>query len=136
MPSIEDVPKFQEKWISWWGSCQPKWRSIKTWPFPRDEGKEKDWTRLNVTGAHGLFGIVMSTSWWAASKDLDSHRASFDAAVTDLHWVIQNLIHFNSQVRATQSEAIPVLGNRFPGHTSRESGKRQVRPSYKASYPT
>lgn len=132
IPIITDVPKFQGKWIDWWSSCQPKWRPVEAWLFPLDEGKDKDWERLNVTGPHGLFTIVMSTSWWAASASLDSQRASFDAAVADLHWVIKNLICINSQSRVTQSEAVPAPKNKFPGHSERESGKRQIKPSFKA----
>ena len=134
MPSIDDVSQFQEKWVAWWSNSQPKWRSIEVWPFPHDEGKDKDWARLNITGPHGLFAFVISASWWAASTNLDSHRTSLNAAVADLHWVIENLIHFNSQSQVTQSEATPVLGSKFPSHDSRGSGKRQIKPSLKASY--
>jgi hypothetical protein len=132
-PSITDARKFQTKWIAWWGNCQPKWRAVETWPFPRDEAEDEDWTRLNITGSHGLFAVVMSTSLWAASANLDPHRAPFDAAVADLHWVIENLIRFNSRSQVTQSEADPAPG-KFPGHRQRESGKRKVKPSFKASH--
>ena len=133
MPSIADVPQFQEKWIAWWSDCQPKWRSIEAWPFPCDEGEDKDWARLNVTGVHGLFAFMMSLSWLAISASLDSHCTSLDVAVADLHWVIKKLIHFNSQSQVAQPKPIPALGSKFPSHAERGTGKRQVKPSQKAS---
>jgi len=86
---------------------------------------------LNVTGPHGLFAIVVSTSWWAASVDADS-RGEFDAAVEDLHWVIQNLIHVNSQV--TGSKPAATAATNYPGHGEREPGKRKIKPTSKVTH--
>ena len=134
MPSIDNVSQFQADWKTWWCKCQPEWRRVEGWPLSRDEAKDKDWTRINCTGPHGLFAFVISASWWASSANLDSHHASLDAAIADLHWVIENLLHFNSRSQVTQSEAVPAHGTTFPGHANRESGKRKVKPSYKATY--
>lgn len=125
IPSITDVQQFQEKWITWWGSCQPKWRAVETWPFSRDGAEDKDWARLNVTGPHGLFAIVMSTSWWAASTNQGSHSPVFDAAVTDLRWVIEQLTE--NRLGTGMGQA-----NKFPGHGNRAPGKRQIKPSSKS----
>jgi hypothetical protein len=133
VPSITDAQKFHEKWITWWGGCQPKWRSVEAWPFSRDDAKGKDWDRLNITGPHGLFAVVMSTSWWAASANLVSHRAAFDAAVTDLHWVIENLVDWNSPSQVTELQPNTGPATHFPGHGERGPGKRKIIPSLKAS---
>jgi hypothetical protein len=134
MPSITDVEQFHEKWITWWGSCQPKWRSTKTWPYLRDNAKGEDWTRLNVTGPSGLFAVVMSTSWWATSTDSDPRRGAFNAAVEDLHWVIENLIHFNSPALVVGSGQIDTATtDHFPGHGKRDPGKRRIKPTPKVS---
>jgi hypothetical protein len=131
VPSITNVEQFQAKWIFWWKSCQPNGRSTATWPLSRDDAEALDWTRLNVTGPHGLFPVVMSTSWWA-SADPGPHRAVFDAAVTDLSWVIENLISFSSRSPESQLAAkLPT--NKFPGHGERAPGKRKVKPSSKVS---
>lgn len=136
-PSITNVEGFVEKWITWWGSCQPKWRSTGTWPYPRDDAKDKDWARLNVTGMNGLFAIVMSTSWWAASVELDSHRAAFDSAVEDLHWVIENLNYFNSQALVAKTGPVDATaGDHFPGHGERDPGKRKIKPTPKVTNRT
>ena len=132
VPVITEVPEFHDKWVSWWGSCQPKWRSVDSWPFPHNDAKDRDWDRLNVTGPHGLFAVVMSTSWWAASGALDRHRKGFDAAVADLRWVIEHLLHFNSQLQATRPEPKAAPVNHFPGHGERDAGKRKIKPSSKA----
>ena len=129
MPSITDVEEFQEKWIVWWGSCQPKWRSTGTWPYTRDDGEGKDWTRLNITGPFGLFAFVMSTSFWAASMSSDLDRGVFDAAVEDLHWVINHLIYFNSQLQVAEPEPTPPAD--LPDANNRGPGKRKVRPTLK-----
>ena len=132
IPSITDVQEFHEKWITWWGNCQPKWRLTQAWPFSCENAKGKDWARLNVTGPHGLFAVVMSTSWWAVSTDLDPRcRAVFDAAITDLLWVIGNLTRFNSGSQATGPEPKTVAAAHFPGHGERGPGKRKIKPSSK-----
>ena len=135
VPSITDVEQFRDQWITWWGSCQPKWRSVKPWPFPRDNAEGKDWARLNVTGPHGLFAVVMSASWWAASVDSNPHLAALDAAIADLHWVIGNLIYFSSQLKAIGPELKATPASHFPGHGERDTGKRKIKPSSKACYP-
>lgn len=129
IPSLTDVQKFQQKWITWWVSCQPKWRSSGTWPYPHDDVEDRDWTRLNVTGPHGLFAVVVSTSWWAAADE--ESRASFDAAVEDLHWVIKKLIHFNSGSQVAEPRPITTTETHFPGHGERNPGKRKVKPTAK-----
>jgi hypothetical protein len=101
---ITDIQQFQEKWIIWWASCQAKWRVTEKWPYPHEDADGKDWARLNITGPSGLFAIVVSTSWWAASVESDSQGEVFSAAVKDLHWAINSLIHFNSRLQVTGGE--------------------------------
>ena len=74
----------------------------------------------------------MSTSWWAASASLDPYRTAFDAAIADLHWVIERLLHINSQLTTAEPTLEAAPGNRFPGHGDRNPGKRKIKPSYKA----
>jgi hypothetical protein len=132
-PSIEDPEEFHQRWLAWWQSCQPKWRSTETWPYLHDGPKGKDWSRLNITGPHGLFAVVMSASWWANSMGSDASHNPFSAAVEDLQWVIENLVEFNLQSPGTRSGPDTTPLGHFPGHGGREVGKRQVKPSYKAS---
>ena len=132
VPVITKVPEFCDKWVSWWGGCQPKWRSVDSWPFPREDAKDEDWDRMNVTGPHGPFAVVMSTSWWAASANLDPHRGAFEDAVADLHWVIENLLHFNSRLQVTRPALKVTPASHFPGHGERDVGKRKIKPSSKA----
>ena len=131
VPSIADVEQFNKEWLIWWGSCQPKWRPTETWPYPRDDAKAKDWARLDVSGPHGLFAFIMSTAWWATSADSDLHREAFGAVVEDIHWVIENLIYFNSRLQVTGPEPTAAVETRFPGHGDREPGKRKIKPTPK-----
>lgn len=130
-PSIVDVQQFHKKWLAWWRSCQPKWRSTEVWPYSRDDAGGRDWARLNVTGPSGLFSVVVSTSWWAASVNSESHRREFNSAVEDLRWVVENLISFNSRLQVAERTAAPA--DHFPGHGGRDPGKRKVKPTPKAS---
>ena len=131
VPSITNIQQFHEKWLAWWRSCQPKWRSTKVWPYSWDNAEGRDWARLNVTGPSGLFSFVISTSWWAATMGSDSHRGGFSSAVEDLRWVVENLISFNSQLQVAAGNTAPV--DHFPGHGGRDPGKRKVKPTPKAS---
>ena len=132
VPTITDIQGFRDNWVDWWRSCQPKWRLVEPWPFPHDDAKGEDWARLNITGPHGLFAVVISTSWWATSTNSDSHRTAFDAAVTDLQWVIENLAHYNSRLQQTGAEPNTAPAIHFPGHRERDAGKRKIKPSSKA----
>jgi len=131
MPSIMNVPQFELDWVSWWRSCQPKWRPTNEWPYPRDDAEDRDWTRLNVTGPHGLFAIIVSTSWWAASMDSEFDRTLFNAAIEDLHWVLERLICSHSQPRAARLESDLASD---AGQVERAPGKRKVKPTAKAHY--
>lgn len=133
-PVIADVLKFQENWTTWWGGCQPKWRATKSWPFPHGDMEGGDWARLNVTGPHGLFAVVISTSWWATSPGLGPHRAAYDAAIADLHWVIKRLLDYNSRLQGTRPEPAGAAAAHFPGHGERGVGKRKIKPSSKACF--
>jgi len=107
------------------------------WPYPRNDAKDKDWSRLNVTGTSGLFAIILSTAWWAASLKPDSHREAFDSAVEDLLWVVENLNYFNSQLPvAGTAQANAGALDHFPGHGTRDPGKRKIKPTPKVSNRT
>jgi hypothetical protein len=116
---------FHRQWITWWGSCQPKWRSTEAWPYPQGDARDKDWSRLNATGPHGLFPLVVSASWWAGC-------GKYSDAVDDLHWVMEVLLHVNSQSSDPAPESNAASLNHFPGHGERAAGKRKVKPSAKA----
>lgn len=128
-PSIASVDDFRQRWIVWWGGCQPKWRSIGTWPYTRGDAKDKDWDRINVTGPHGLFTVIMSASWWAGSG---SSRDAVSPAIEDLHWVFENLVDFNSRSQNTRPKPVVIPPSNFPGHREREAGKRKIKPTHKA----
>ena len=131
VPSIESVDDFHQRWVEWWGTCQPKWRLTTTWLYDRGDTKDKDWNKLNVMGPHGFFAVIMSASWWVNSMDLESFHDTFSPAVEDLHWVIEGLIHYNTQSKEIGSKPSSTPPGQFPGHHDREPGKRQVKPSYK-----
>jgi len=131
-PAITNVKRFHAEWVAWWISCQPKWRTVEMWPYSHDDADDKDWARLNVTGPHGLFALVVSASWWAGSMGSDPLRVAFSAAIDDLHWALERLVSINikSQQLTPKPKTAPV--SRFPGHGERDPSKRKVKPSSKA----
>ena len=73
----------------------------------------------------------MTTSMWVTTIDADS-RGTFDAVVEDLHWVIGNLTHFNSQSQVTGSKPNIGAETQLPVHNDRDPSKRKVKPTLKA----
>lgn len=103
------------------------------WPYSHNDASDKDWEWLNVTGPFGLFTVMVSTSWWAASLNRDSHHEAFRVAVEDLCWAIENLIHFNSRLQVTKSRPDTTPVDHFPGHGELDPGKRKIKPTPKVA---
>jgi hypothetical protein len=134
MPSIANIDEFHESWVKWWKDCQPRWRSVGTWPYPHDDARDMDWERLNATGPHGLFALIISASWWVSLMESDDSRAAYAAAIDDLHWALENLLHFNCrfQDKPKPSPTPATLNAGFPGHGERGTGRRNIKPTLKA----
>ena len=134
IPFVTDIRSYYDNWVLWWSSCQPAWRRNDGWPLPRDgDGATgADWGKVGARGQAGLFIVVMSTTWWAASIRSEEEWASFDDAVDDLHWVIEQVIAHLKTIPAplpppeTSKKPPPSSGVAW---MSRTEGKRQARPS-------
>ena len=88
---IESVQMYEDEWVQWWTKAQPDWRSIETWPFPKDDPGTEDWGSLFSSGKDGLYIVVMSLSWWAHALDPAVDFKIYDA-VSDVSWVMEQLI--------------------------------------------
>ena len=138
IPFIPDVASYHEKWTTWWASCQPAWRQNKGWPLPRDDSSGGNWSlKTGARGQNGLFLVVISTTWWASSIQSEADWISFDEAVDDIRWVIDQVITTLSALPAPTPPAPRTRANASqesapaPGATwmARSSGKRQPKPS-------
>ena len=83
-----------------------------------------------------MFIVVMSTTWWVASLKPTDNRGTFDEAVEDIKWVIEQMIEplLLPAPGTTEVAQVPPPAQ-CPAPTAtwqaREDGKRQSKPSLK-----
>ena len=92
IPVIVDANSYGTEWVKWWKAAQPKERDAEQWPFPRSVNGDAGWHRFPAIGKDGIFVAVMALSWWASAIKSPNEITFFEEAVTDLHWVIQELM--------------------------------------------
>jgi hypothetical protein len=92
VPVVTDAYAYGIEWVNWWRASQPKERNTKEWPFPRNASIDAGWDRFPATGKDGIFIAIMALSWWANAVRSPNEISFFEEAVTDLHWVIGELI--------------------------------------------
>ena len=131
-PFVANVSSYCSNWIEWWTLCQPSWHRNKGWPLPRDNASTTNWAKVCARGQSGLFLLIMSTTWWAASIRSEKDWSEFDEAMDDLHWVI---CQATDSLKTLSTPALPA-----PTKTSQQlasgigwmthaGGKRQLRPT-------
>jgi len=134
IPFVADLSSYRGGWVAWWTSCQPAWRQDKGWPLPRDNASTTNWVKVGARGQSGLFLVIMSTTWWAASIKSEKDRAEFDEAVDDVRWVIDQIIDSLKALPASAPSAPEESSRKRPsspdiGWMARADGKRKPRPS-------
>ena len=88
---IESVQTYEDEWVQWWTKAQPDWRSVETWPFPKDDPGTEDWGSLFSSGKDGLYIVATPLSWWAHALDPAVDSKIYDT-VSDVSWVMEQLI--------------------------------------------
>jgi len=136
LPYVHNTSVYGRAWIAWWTACQPRWRQGKGWPLPKEQGTETNWGKLAARGQNGIFIVVMSTTWWAASLKPTDHRGTFDEAVDDIRWVIDQILESNpapvpGAMEATVNPSPHAVQKPTPTATWQErgDGKRKSKPS-------
>lgn len=162
VPVIADAHAYGSEWVRWWTAVQPKERDVQQWPFLRGTNGDVNWDRFPANGKDGIFLALISLSWWAPAVQSPDEIVFFEEAVTNIHWVIQYLIHFKTtlqlpplrltpsqdEVNTSQAGSIhhqpnptscsPASSSHPPESTSgayahqRATGKRVVKPTWKA----
>lgn len=82
--------------MQWWVMMQPSWREgeslVKTLP------EDADWGIVNRGGSNGLSVVIMGLSWWvAAINGGDGLDAKLLTAISDVTWVLSQLIAVNPE---------------------------------------
>ena len=135
IPFVSDVELYLKRWVAWWSLCQPTWHQGKGWPLPMDDPDATDWgIKAFARGQNGLFLIIVSTTWWASFIQSAKDWSTFDEAVEDIQWVIDQATIFLKPVlvpKASMRSTTPPELVPAPGATwmARESGKRRPKPS-------
>ena len=93
LPPIESLCKYEESWIAWWAELQPDWRNTDDWPFPQGTSTDDSWDALLVGGKDSLFVVMMTLAWWSIEyKKVGVQLSQLDEAISDVSWVLFNLI--------------------------------------------
>ena len=161
VPTIINADTYGTEWVAWWTAAQPQERNTQQWSFPKDTSGGIGWQRFPANGKDGIFLAVMALSWWASAIRSSNEIVLFEEAVTDLHWVVQELIqvktvnqtpppppvppqdesnpHQRPIPRRSKPATRPPASSSHPPvsapkvHThQRAKGKRTVKPSWKA----
>ena len=159
VPIIVDAHIYGSEWVEWWTVAQPQEHETHQWPFPREPISDMGWNKFPANGKDGIFLAVMGLSWWAPAVRFSNEVAFFEEAVTDLHWVILELIRSRASQTSpphlppsqdehnpnqhdlvprssspscphTSSSGLQVSSSGARGH-SRGKGKRTVKPTWK-----
>lgn len=88
---IDDVHAFEEKFRSWWNHLQPEWRMAGAGDRLERDGDDWDCLRDCSTGANGLLSVVAALYFWGSSTLTRSQRNTWEAAVDDVLYVLQQL---------------------------------------------
>ena len=131
IPFVSNVQSYRDGWVAWWTSCQPPWRQKNEWPLSRECPSTVNWAKVGARGQSGLFLVIMSTTWWAASIECEDDWVEFDAAVDDVKWLIDRITEalparMPSETPDTPDTPEPV---ELPNYLVRGAGKRKTKPT-------
>jgi hypothetical protein len=95
-PVVDDLAEYAVTWQGWWDSLQPDWRTRDSdgqWSVVDGYGKAgREWGPLYHWGQNGVLSIVASLYFWGrAVHEKPELRASWDAAVGDVVWVLEGM---------------------------------------------
>ena len=79
---------------------------MQQWPFLRDAVSDCCWHKFPANGKDSIFLMIMALSWWAPAVQLPDKIVFFEEAVTDLHWVIQELVRIRT-INQTSLSPLP-----------------------------
>ena len=156
VPTIINACAYGTEWVKWWTATQPQECETKQWPFPRDSIDDVSWSKFPANGKDGIFLAIMGLSWWPFAIQSLSEVAFFEEAVTEIHWVVREIIRIRTHQTSSpplppsqdQNHLVlrpPVSSSRSRASSSRppastmgahthscSEGKRAIKPTWKA----
>ena len=129
LPAVVNAYAYGSEWVKWWTAAQPQERDSQQWPFSRDSIGGADWRKFPANGKDGIFLAVMALSWWATAVRSINEIAFYEEAVTDLHWVIEELIRIKSASQPPPPPSQGDLNSHQPEPTPRQPKPTTHRPA-------
>ena len=126
LPVVINASTYGTEWVKWWALAQPQGRDTQQWPFLRGTGVV-DWGKFAANGGDRIYLAVMALSWWAPAVRSSNEIAFFEEAVTNLHWVVQELIRVRMASQLSPSSSTSPQD---------ESSPRQPKPTPLQANPT
>ncbi|KAK0228945.1 hypothetical protein IW262DRAFT_1264759, partial [Armillaria fumosa] len=110
--STDDVAKFAEDMVSWWGSVQPKWRQTDSGlPLP---DYSRDLSVLRKGGKSGICCILLGLRWWGLA---DRGSDVWKAMLADVNQCLEQLKGSKSaRTRGRQAGDSVCKGRAKKGH--------------------
>ncbi|KAJ7027745.1 hypothetical protein C8F04DRAFT_1266695 [Mycena alexandri] len=121
-PMIKSAHVFATSWISWWIELNPKWRGAAgSDKMLRTEGQSGwDGLKATATGVNGLLSVLMCLKWW---KDaIDDEEGDWAIAVSDVTWVLRQLLKQRGSSVVTDAGAGGINGNTPAGAGGEKGG--------------
>ena len=85
-PTITDLGKYIEEWMSWWTGMQPSGRMGKDSRLVRNETVLTDgWDGLQKPGPNGFFAVMLTLYWWGLEG---AEMDSWQVAMEDVGWCL------------------------------------------------
>jgi len=89
-PSAINLAKYQKDFWAWWEKIQPDGRKVKLDTSLRLVSG--DWAALDKPGANGVASVMAALFFWgSALRDDPGQAASWNCALDDVSWVLQQL---------------------------------------------
>lgn len=99
IPKVKPA-EFGAEWLRWWKATQPVWRRDS---LSQDVPSNEDWKTLKCGGSNGLVLVIMAISWWLSSFSSTSPTDAFWSSVTDVTWVLSQVIEMLSSAGQKRS---------------------------------
>ena len=102
-----DSVEFRNQFLQFWKSLRPTWQFVESTTIKNTEGalfndqnflpEDETWTRLMVSGSHGILLALVGAAMWAISAKQDKKRKGTGEGLTKMIKDINVVIRMMSQ---------------------------------------
>jgi hypothetical protein len=86
---IGNINAYIASWWAWWKNVNPGWHTTAEGGCLQ-AGGQGNWNCLHIPGPNGLLMILLALGWWFSKID-ESARVTWEEAVRDVAWVVNEL---------------------------------------------